>query len=213
MVSGKRGAFQWSPGLLLSIRTYFQAPSANGRFNFPASDHSAAIHVFHSSGLVRMTGIALGWIAPTSAWGSQVDALEDHRPLPGDVWNRVPGKLRPEIADLALEEPTLSPRELAAKFTDKKRYFVSESSVCRLLYARCSGCLIQKCRHSELAPDYSSKLSAANYALACFFANAASFARNAGASSTSLFTMPFGLRPCWTSSTTRTSAAPIPAKH
>ena len=62
-----------------------------------------------------------------------IDALEDHLPLPGQVWNRVPDKVRREIVDLALDEPTLSPRELAVRFTDTKRYFVSESSVYRLL--------------------------------------------------------------------------------
>ena len=35
--------------------------------------------------------------------------------------------------DLALEEPELSPRELAVTFTDTKKYFVSEASVYRLL--------------------------------------------------------------------------------
>jgi transposase InsO family protein len=38
--------------------------------------------------------------------------------------------------DLALEEPELSPRELAVRFTDTQRYFVSEASVYRLLVAR-----------------------------------------------------------------------------
>jgi len=37
--------------------------------------------------------------------------------------------------DFALEETALSPRELAVKFTDTKGYFVSESSVYRLLKA------------------------------------------------------------------------------
>jgi transposase InsO family protein len=37
--------------------------------------------------------------------------------------------------DFALEETDLSPRELAVKFTDTKGYFVSESSVYRLLKA------------------------------------------------------------------------------
>lgn len=36
---------------------------------------------------------------------------------------------------LALEEPELSPRELAVKFTDTEKYFVSEASVYRLLKA------------------------------------------------------------------------------
>jgi putative transposase len=30
-----------------------------------------------------------------------IDALEDHRPLPGHVWNRVLDKVRREIVDLA----------------------------------------------------------------------------------------------------------------
>ena len=34
---------------------------------------------------------------------------------------------------LALDEPELSPRELATRFTDTKSYFVSEASVYRLL--------------------------------------------------------------------------------
>ncbi len=36
---------------------------------------------------------------------------------------------------MALDEPELSPRELAARFTDTQKYFVSESSVYRLLKA------------------------------------------------------------------------------
>ena len=36
---------------------------------------------------------------------------------------------------MALDEPDLSPRELATRFTDTKSYFVSESSVYRLLKA------------------------------------------------------------------------------
>jgi putative transposase len=39
------------------------------------------------------------------------------------------------IIQLALEEPALSPRELAVRFTDSQSYFVSEASVYRLLKA------------------------------------------------------------------------------
>lgn len=39
------------------------------------------------------------------------------------------------MLDLALERTDLSPRELACHFTDEKRYFVSESSVYRILKA------------------------------------------------------------------------------
>ena len=38
--------------------------------------------------------------------------------------------------ELALDEPELSPRELAVTFTDTRGYFVSEASVYRLLKAR-----------------------------------------------------------------------------
>lgn len=62
-----------------------------------------------------------------------VDALEDKAPMPTRVWNRIPDDIRKEIVDLALDEPELSPRELAVRFTDTKQYFVSEASVYRLL--------------------------------------------------------------------------------
>jgi transposase InsO family protein len=64
-----------------------------------------------------------------------VDALEDKAPMPTRVWNRIPDNVREQIIDLALEEPELSPRELAVRFTDTKGYFVSEASVYRLLKA------------------------------------------------------------------------------
>jgi hypothetical protein len=41
--------------------------------------------------------------------------------------------VRDQIVDLALNEPDLSPRELAVRFTHAKKYFVSEASVYRLL--------------------------------------------------------------------------------
>src|SRR5882724_12468457 len=75
------------------------------------------------------------------------DLLSMVRPLPGQrpggarcsrpdrVGNRIPEAIRDEIIDLALTEPELSPRELAVRFTDEKKYFVSEASVYRLLKA------------------------------------------------------------------------------
>jgi len=65
-----------------------------------------------------------------------VDALEDKSPKPGRVWNRIPDEVRDKVIDLALNEPELAPRELAVRFTDTQRYFVSESSVYRLLKAQ-----------------------------------------------------------------------------
>jgi transposase InsO family protein len=64
-----------------------------------------------------------------------VEALEDNPSRPKDVWNRIPDDVRQRIVGLALDEPELSPRELAAKFTDTQNYFVSEASVYRLLKA------------------------------------------------------------------------------
>lgn len=63
------------------------------------------------------------------------EALADHRSRPDRVWNRIPDAVRQQIIDLALDVPELSPRELAVRFTDERRYFVSESSVYRLLKA------------------------------------------------------------------------------
>ena len=63
------------------------------------------------------------------------EALEDKAPMPARVWNRIPDNIREKIVDLALEQPELSPRELAVRFTDTERYFVSEASVYRLLKA------------------------------------------------------------------------------
>ncbi len=61
------------------------------------------------------------------------EALEDRRPRPSRVWNRIPEPVREKIKDLALKESDLSPRELAVRFTDTEKYFVSEASVYRIL--------------------------------------------------------------------------------
>ena len=62
-------------------------------------------------------------------------ALQDKAPLPARIWNRIPDTVRERLITLALNRPELSPRELAVTFTDTERYFVSESSVYRLLMA------------------------------------------------------------------------------
>ena len=63
------------------------------------------------------------------------EGLEDRSPRPGRVWNRIPDPVRERLLALALEAPELSPRELAVRFTDQEKYFVSEASVYRLLKA------------------------------------------------------------------------------
>jgi putative transposase len=63
------------------------------------------------------------------------EALADRSSAPSRVWNRIPVDIHDQIVEMALEETDLSPRELAVRFTDEKRYFVSEATVYRLLKA------------------------------------------------------------------------------
>ncbi|MEJ0023260.1 MAG: IS3 family transposase [Alphaproteobacteria bacterium] len=63
------------------------------------------------------------------------EALRDRPSKPDRVWNRIPETIQDQIVALALDAPELSPRELAVRFTDENKYFVSESSVYRLLKA------------------------------------------------------------------------------
>ena len=63
------------------------------------------------------------------------EALADRPPAPSRVWNRIPAEVHDQIIELALKMTELSPRELAVRFTDEKRYFVSEATVYRLLKA------------------------------------------------------------------------------
>ena len=63
------------------------------------------------------------------------EALEDRPSAPSRVWNRIGDDIRDQIVEMALETTELSPRELAVRFTDERRYFVSEATVYRLLKA------------------------------------------------------------------------------
>ena len=61
--------------------------------------------------------------------------MEDRPSRPSRVWNRIGAEIQNQIIDMALEQSELSPRELAVRYTDEKRYFVSEATVYRLLKA------------------------------------------------------------------------------
>ena len=109
---------------------------------YPASEKLEIIRLVERFHLpVRQTLGKLGiakttfyrWYDRYQAFGTS--GLEDRNLGPGRVWNRIPDDIRNRIVDLALEEPELSPRELAVTFTDTKGYFVSEASVYRLLMA------------------------------------------------------------------------------
>jgi putative transposase len=90
---------------------------------------------------VRSTLRQLG-IAPSTFYGwyqryleGGPEGLEDRKPRPRARWNRISPEVRQQVVELALERTELSPRELACHFTHEKRYFLSESSVYRILKA------------------------------------------------------------------------------
>ena len=110
---------------------------------YPASEKLEIIQLVEQSPLpVRHTLAKLGipratfyrWYDRHSRGGPE--ALNDRSPRPDRVWNRIPDGVRESLIQLALDEPALSPRELAVRFTDNESYFVSEASVYRLLKAR-----------------------------------------------------------------------------
>ena len=51
-------------------------------------------------------------------------------------WNQIPDQIRKQIVDLALDHTDRSPRELACDMINKYGYYVSESSVYRILKSR-----------------------------------------------------------------------------
>ena len=65
-----------------------------------------------------------------------LEGLQDKKPSPGPVWNKVPEAVVEELVTLALAEPELSSRELAVRFAEQNRYYLSESSVYRILKRR-----------------------------------------------------------------------------
>ena len=110
---------------------------------YPASEKLAIIRLVEQSSLpVRRTLAQLGipkstfydWYRRYEADG--LGALEDGKPRPQRVWNQLPEDRREAIIDLALAEPALSPRELAVRYTEEQGYYVSESTVYRLLKAQ-----------------------------------------------------------------------------
>ena len=109
---------------------------------YPASEKLEIIRLVEQSHLpARRTLDKLGILPATFyRWYDRyqtggLEALEDRPSRPKRVWNRIPDDVREQVVKLALDEPTLSPRELATRFTDTKKYFVSEASVYRLLKA------------------------------------------------------------------------------
>ena len=63
------------------------------------------------------------------------EALENRYRPPRQFWNEVPPGEKKKIVEIALEHPEMSPRELACYITDKRKYYISESTVYRTLKA------------------------------------------------------------------------------
>jgi len=63
------------------------------------------------------------------------DGLADRKPVAGKFWNKIPENVKEQIVETALDYPEKSPRELAWHITDKDGYYISESSVYRILKA------------------------------------------------------------------------------
>jgi len=61
------------------------------------------------------------------------DGLGDRTSKPRQFWNKIPEYERERVRDIALEQTDKSPRELAWYITDNLGYFISESSVYRIL--------------------------------------------------------------------------------
>lgn len=71
------------------------------------------------------------WYANYEKYG--IDGLAYKKTGPKRFWNKIPESEKQMIVKKALEEPELTPRELAWKITDAEGYFISESSVYRIL--------------------------------------------------------------------------------
>ena len=61
------------------------------------------------------------------------DGLKNRHSKGDQFWNRIPDPVREQIVDLALKYPEEAPRQLTYRFIDENAYFVSESSVYRIL--------------------------------------------------------------------------------
>jgi len=61
------------------------------------------------------------------------EALANRYRRPKQFWNQIPPWEKQRVVEIALEHPEKSPRELAWYITDKRGYYISESSVYRIL--------------------------------------------------------------------------------
>jgi transposase InsO family protein len=65
-----------------------------------------------------------------------IEGLASRKRVPKIIWNRIPESERAKVVKTALAYPEKSCREIACLVTDKEGYYVSESSVYRILKAK-----------------------------------------------------------------------------
>ena len=97
---------------------------------YPASEKAEIIRLVEQSDLpVNRTLEKLGipratfyrWYDLYQSGGPE--ALDDRSSRPDRVWNRIPDDIREQIVQLALDEPALSPRELAVALHRYEKLF------------------------------------------------------------------------------------------
>ena len=112
---------------------------------YPAAEKLEIIRTVEASHLPTRTTLGKIGIPKTTfyRWYDRYlehgpEGLEDRPSKPTKVWNRIPDAVEQDIISFALEDENtdLSPRELAVAYTDGRGYFVSESSVYRILKAQ-----------------------------------------------------------------------------
>jgi putative transposase len=64
------------------------------------------------------------------------DGLATRKSIARKFWNKIPDTEKDQVVSIALEHPEKSPRELAWHITDTQGYYLSESSVYRILKAK-----------------------------------------------------------------------------
>ena len=108
----------------------------------PASEKLEIIHLVEQSHLPARRTLEMLGIKPSTFYrwyegfrSGGPEALEDRPSKPDRVWNRIPDEVRQRVVAMPLDQPELNPRELATRFTDTTSYYVSESSVYRILKA------------------------------------------------------------------------------
>ena len=105
-----------------------------------ASEKVEVIRIVEDSELsIRQTVAELG-ISRTSFYrwyqryqSGGIEALENRSKSAKRFWNKLPDSVKEQCLETALQYPEKSPRELAWQITDVHKYFISESSVYRIL--------------------------------------------------------------------------------